>query len=49
MKKHKMDICGLLETKLIPSRVAALHKLRLKHWRYISNAEIASTARIVVF
>jgi exonuclease III len=31
MKKCKMDICGLLETKLLPSRGAALHKLRLQH------------------
>jgi len=49
MKKHKMDICGLLETKLLPSRVSSLHKFRLRHWQYFSNADVAHTARIVVF
>ena len=49
IKKHKMDVCGLLETKLLPFRVASMHKLRLKHWKYFTNAEIAGTARIVVF
>ena len=49
MKKFRMDICGLLETKLILSRVASLHRLRLRDWKYISNADAASIARIVVF
>jgi hypothetical protein len=49
MKKYKMDVCGLLENKLLPSRVANLHKFRLRDWKYLSNADVASTARIVVF
>ena len=49
MKKKKMDVCGLLESKMLPARVASMHKLRLKHWQYISNADMAHTARIVVF
>jgi hypothetical protein len=49
MKKHKMDVCGLLETKLLSSRVASMHRLRLKHWKYFTNADAISTARIVVF
>jgi len=49
MKKHKMDVCGLLETKLLPFRVASMHKLRLKYWQYFTNADVAGTARIVVF
>jgi hypothetical protein len=49
MKKFRMDICGLLETKLTLSRVARLHRLRLRDWKYISNANAASIAHIVVF
>nr|TKS08441.1 hypothetical protein D5086_0000103220 [Populus alba] len=49
MKKNKIDVCGLLETKMLPARVASMHKLRLKHWQYLSNADIAHMARIVVF
>jgi hypothetical protein len=49
MKKYRMDICGLLETKLTISRVASLHRLRLRDWKYISNVDTASIARIVVF
>jgi hypothetical protein len=49
MKKYIMDICGLLETKLLPSRVANLHKFRLRDWKYLSNTDVESTARIVVF
>ena len=49
MKKYKMDVCGLLETKLLPSRVASMHKICLKHWKYFTNAEVAGTARNVVF
>jgi exonuclease III len=49
MKKQKMDICGLLETKLLPSKVSSLHKFRLRHWQFFSNADVAHTARIVVF
>jgi len=32
MKKHKIDMCGLLETKLLASRVDYLHKFQLRHW-----------------
>jgi len=49
MKKYIMDIYGLLETKLLPSRVATLHKFRLRDWKYLSNTDVSSTARIVVF
>jgi hypothetical protein len=49
MKKFCMDICGLVETKLTISRVASLHRLRLRDWKYISNVDTASIARIVVF
>jgi hypothetical protein len=49
MKKHKMDVCGLLETKLLSSRVGSMHKFRLRHWQYLSNTDVACTARIVVF
>ena len=49
MKKYKMDVCGLLETKLLPFRVASMHKLHLKQWKYFTNADVASIARIVVF
>nr|TKS10936.1 hypothetical protein D5086_0000078410 [Populus alba] len=49
MKKHRMDVCGLLETKLSSSRVACMHRLRLKHWHYYTNVDATSTARIVVF
>ena len=48
MKKHKMDVCGLLETKLLPSKVASFQKFRLRHWQHLSNANVANTARIVV-
>ncbi|KAJ6881012.1 hypothetical protein NC652_034125 [Populus alba x Populus x berolinensis] len=49
MKKHKMDVCGLLKTKLLPSKVASFQKFRLRHWQQLSNANVANTARIVVF
>ena len=49
MKKHRMDVCDLLETKLSSSRVACIHRLWLMHWHYYTNADTASTARIVVF
>ena len=49
MKKHRMDVCGLLETKLSSSRVTGMHRLRLRHWKYFTNADASSTARIVVF
>lgn len=49
MKKRKMDVCGLLETKLSPCRVASMHRLRLRHWQYYTNVDVANTARILVF
>nr|TKS07847.1 hypothetical protein D5086_0000108870 [Populus alba] len=49
MKKNKLDVCGLLETKMLPARIASMHARRLKHWQYLSNAELAHTARIVLF
>lgn len=49
MKKYKMDVCGLLENKLLPSRVANLYKFWLKDWKYLSNTDVASIAIIVVF
>ena len=49
MKKHKLDVCGLLETKLHSSKVSSTHKFRMKHWNFLTNATAASNARIVVF
>ena len=49
MKSKKLDVCGLLETKLSLAKVACMHKLRLKAWQFVSNAEYAAYARIVVF
>ena len=49
MKSKKLDVCGLLETKLSLAKVACLHKLRLKTWQFVSNAGAAAYARIVVF
>lgn len=49
MKKYKMDVCGLLETKLISSRVASMHRFQFSQWKYFTNADAANNARIVVF
>nr|TKS17469.1 hypothetical protein D5086_0000012930 [Populus alba] len=49
MKKNKLDVCGLLETKMLPARIASMHARRLKLWKYLSNAESAHTARILLF
>ncbi|KAJ6856768.1 hypothetical protein NC651_038440 [Populus alba x Populus x berolinensis] len=49
MRKNKLDVCGLLETKLVPSKVSSMQQFRLKKWKVFSNAAAASTARIVVF
>ena len=49
MKKNKLDVCGLVETKLTTSRVSFMHKLRLKNWKFLSNVAAANTARILVF
>jgi len=48
MQKHKFDMCGLLETKLVPSKLQFMHRSRLKHWKLVSNVEAAGTARVVV-
>jgi exonuclease III len=48
MKSKKFDVCGLLETKLSSSKVAFMQKFWLKNWKFVSNAEIANTARIVL-
>ena len=48
MKKHKMDVCGLLETKLSSSKVSSMQQFQLKNWKVLSNAAAASTARIMV-
>jgi hypothetical protein len=34
MKKNKLDICGLVETKLSSSAVSFMHNLRLKNWSF---------------
>nr|TKR98958.1 hypothetical protein D5086_0000197870 [Populus alba] len=49
MRKKKLDVCGLLETKLVPSKVSSMQQFRLKKWKFVSNAAAALTARIVVF
>nr|TKS13554.1 hypothetical protein D5086_0000053070 [Populus alba] len=49
MKSKKLDVCGLLETKLSLAKVACIHKLRLKTWQFVSNVEATAYARIVVF
>jgi hypothetical protein len=48
MKRNKIDVCGLLEMKLSSSKVAFMQKFLLKNWKFVSNAEIANTARIVL-
>lgn len=49
MKKSKVDVCGLLESKLSLSKVLSLQKLRLKKWKFLANVASSSSARIVVF
>ncbi|KAJ6377603.1 hypothetical protein OIU76_026557 [Salix suchowensis] len=49
MKKSKVDVCGLLETKLSLPKVLSLQKFRLKKWKFLTNAASSSSARIVVF
>jgi len=49
MKKNKLDICGLVETKLSSSTVSFMHNLRLKNWSFLSNVAASNTARILVF
>jgi len=49
MRKNKLDVCGLLETELVSSKVTSMQQFRLKKWKVLSNAAVASTAIIVVF
>uniref|UniRef100_A0A6N2LM18 Reverse transcriptase domain-containing protein n=1 Tax=Salix viminalis TaxID=40686 RepID=A0A6N2LM18_SALVM len=49
MKKNKVDVCGLLETKLRSSKVEALQKFQLKRWKFWTNVVASSTARIIIF
>ena len=48
MKKLKIDVCGLLETKLSLPRLVNFYNFRLKQWKYISNANVSNVARVVV-
>jgi hypothetical protein len=49
MKKNKLDVCGLVETKLASSVVSFMHKLRLRNLRFLSNVTAINTACILVF
>jgi len=49
MKKNKLDICGLVETKLSSSAVSFMDKLRLKNWSFLSNVAASNTAHILIF
>ena len=49
MRKHKLDVCCFLETKLVSSKVSSMRQFRLNNWKVLSNAAAASTTRIVVF
>jgi hypothetical protein len=49
MRKNKLDVPGLLETKLASSKVSLMQQFQLKKWKALSNAAVASSARIVVF
>ena len=49
MKSKKIDVCGLLETKLSLPKVNCMHRFRLKAWKFVCNAESAAYARIIVF
>lgn len=48
MQKHNFDICGLLETKLVSSKLQFLHRFQLKRWKLVSNVEVVGSARVVV-
>jgi hypothetical protein len=48
MQKHRFDVCGLLETKLVSSKLQFMHRFRLKRWKLVSNVEVAGTARVIV-
>ncbi|KAL9347296.1 hypothetical protein Peur_058662 [Populus x canadensis] len=38
----KIDVCGLLETKLTLTKVACMHKFRLKSWQFGIHVQITS-------
>jgi hypothetical protein len=48
MKKQHIDVCGLLETKLLSSKLCHMYKFRLKHYKLLSNIDVASNAIIIV-
>jgi len=41
-------VCGLLETKLVSSKLQFMHRFWLKCWNIVSNMEATGTARVVV-
>jgi exonuclease III len=48
-QKHKLDIFGLLETKIEVANLAALQSnLTPSHWKYHSNIASSPTCRILV-
>lgn len=49
MRKKHIDVFGLFETKMNNTKVTTMHKLRLKQWQFVTNAESSGNARIVVF
>ena len=49
MKKNRVDVCGLLESKLHSSKVEVLQSFRLKNWNFLTNAAASSWTRIVIF
>jgi exonuclease III len=49
MRRNKIDILGLMETKSTASKVTFMHKFRLKNWKFVSNVAVASNARIVIY
>jgi len=42
IKKHRIDVCGLLETKL-----CHMYNSWMKQWKLLSNVDIACNARII--
>jgi exonuclease III len=49
MKKNRTDVCGLVETKLISSKVSFMHRFRLGNWKFLTYVGAANNARILVF
>jgi hypothetical protein len=48
MQKYNFDVCGLLKTKLVSSKLQFMHRFRLKRWNLVSNVDAAGTTRVVV-